>query len=148
MKKISLFSVLVSSFLLCGTTLENWSGPKPVIDGKLTENGWKKGTKITDLKPFESENRKAGGPPTVFMVRKDRQYLYIGADCAEPDMKSLRMNAPIWTGDGIEFLCCPSGKPDEYYQFRVNATGLFASLSAAEKTAGAWRSVFPGMRFI
>ena len=132
MKKLVLFYALLSGVMLCGAALENWSGPKPVIDGKLTEAGWKKGTKITDLKPFESENRKAGGPPTVFMVRKDSKYLYIGADCSEPNMGNLRMDAPIWTGDGIEFLCCPTGKPDEYYQFRVNATGLFASMFYAE----------------
>ena len=132
MKRFLLAFSLLSGSLFAGATIENWTGRRPVIDGKLTENGWKKGTKITDFKPFIAENRKSSGVPTVFIVRKDANNLYIGVDCTEPNMKNLRMNAPIWTGDGIEFFCCPSGKPDEYYQFRVNATGLFASMFYAE----------------
>ena len=132
MKRVLLAFSLLCGSLYAGATIENWTGRRPVIDGKLTENGWKKGTKITDFKPFIAENRKYPGPLTVFIVRKDAKNLYIGVDCTEPDMKNLRMNAPIWTGDGIEFFCCPTGKPDEYYQFRVNATGLFASMFYAE----------------
>ena len=103
-------------------TVEKWQGEPLKLDGKLTETAWKKGAVFADFSPFASEKRTSAAVDTNFMLRCDKEHLYIGIECEEPLMNKVKaQKKPLWFADGVEIFLVPTGKDNIFYQFRINA---------------------------
>ena len=128
---VAFFSVVLAAFAAGNAKLSPWEGDF-VLDGKLNEVGWQKAETHSDFKPTSAKGQKTVEVGTWFKMCGDADYLYVGVDCVEPRMAELDRKGGIWISDGVEFFFCPTGKGNEYYQFRVNAVGPVFSMYYAE----------------
>jgi hypothetical protein len=104
--------------------------PVPKIDGDLSDELWKGAAVSEDFKLVEASPAKGH---TKLYVTFDAQNLYIAVECFETaeGLKTLKTAATshdqdeVWGDDSIEIFLDPANKRATYYQFIINAKGVF-----------------------
>ncbi len=94
------------------------------IDGKLDETAWSKAPVQSGFTRKQGDTVRKSIVPTEFRVLSDKDNIYIGITCKEPQMDQLKTNPQAlfpWQSDRIEIFAAPTGLPDEYYQFVISA---------------------------
>ena len=94
------------------------------IDGRLSESAWRSLPEATGFHVL------GGGyscpKQTYFRISWDKECLYIGIRCEEPDIKKikpkLRDGEALWGEDGVEIFIIPENTK-ECFQFVVNTIG-------------------------
>ncbi len=95
------------------------------IDGMLAEPEWQDAEKYFIKSSLGSDSPAV---ETVFRMLWDKQSLYLGVVCRQPDMDSLRVeqsrrSASIWADDSIQFFIDPGGSGGPFFQIMANAIG-------------------------
>ena len=111
------------------------------LDGKLDETAWAKAEKYSNFTMLTKRWPKAPKPlaDTAFSVLADKENIYIGIKCFEPDMSKLRAKITgrdtnrLWADDCVEIFFAPTAMSDEYYQFAVGAAGATFQMFFGEK---------------
>lgn len=98
----------------------------PVIDGKLDDPAWQKTRRIYLV--YDNLGGVARQSAAVRLVY-DAQNLYIGFDCHEPDVDSLKESVgepdgPVFNDDSVEVFLQPSEESGDYYHFALNSQGV------------------------
>lgn len=108
--------------------------PAPMkLDGHVGKEEWA-GAERVFLRPFGMADGKAAVETTA-MAMRDRDYLYVALECAEPSMDKL-VSSPrsfddreLWRDSSVELFLNPSGDRKKYHQILVNASGSLSDLS-------------------
>lgn len=116
------------------------TGP-PVIDGDLAEDCWATAVPVADFSVADT-NRPADKRVTVRALF-DKERLYFGVECAEPDMAQLKAkvrprDGGAWEDDCIEIFLRPGDDETQYFQLVINALGSvddFGHITPATKPA-------------
>lgn len=93
------------------------------IDGKLDDRAWKAALWTDDFVDIEGSAKPLPRFRTRAKMLWDNEYLYIGAEMEEPDVKAklTRHDSVIFHDNDFEvFLKPPSGTPG-YFEFEINA---------------------------
>jgi len=99
----------------------------PVIDGKLDDACWKHTPRLSAFR-----GHRMGAPAKVateVRLGQDRQWLYVGFICHEPEMKELRRtdiahdDLALFGTDHVEVFIHPHAAGTRYFQFAVNVDG-------------------------
>lgn len=98
----------------------------PKIDGCLDEPCWAKAETIGGFLQYGS--MEPAVTPTRARILHDDNNLYLGIECAEPDIKELQMKATfhdgsVWNDDEIEIFIDGNYDKKTYCQFAVNPLG-------------------------
>ena len=104
---------------------------KLIIDGKLDDAAWQKASVQTGFMKLARESNLVPKAQTEFKILSDRENIYIGVRCQEPEIKKVH-NASLWSADAIEVFLSPSGNSDEFYQFVVTVKNSRYSMFYAE----------------
>lgn len=111
-----------------------------VLDGRLDEAAWGAAETGTGFARLSERNvdKEAPREQTAFKVLQDAEAIYIGVRCGESKMGELCVNVKEydtnpWRDDVLEVFICPTGMPDEFYQFVMAAGGAKWSQYYAEK---------------
>ena len=105
------------------------------LDGILTGNGWLDVPVQTDFHCLQSSGKTSPAAQTEFRVAADPDNLYLSILCRENEMDKLRKStvpSRLWNSDTVEIFLCPTGQPDEFYQFAVSAGNLQYSMFYGE----------------
>lgn len=99
----------------------------PVIDGKLDDPCWRTAGVIREMQDFMRVPGTA--VQTTILVTADRDALYFGFDCQEPQTDALVANAterdgPVWQDDSVELFLDTNRDLRTYYQIIVNPKGV------------------------
>ena len=124
--------VFLSLTLSAQVKLVNQSLP---LDGNFSNGIWQDVPEQTSFVPLKSSGKTKPGAQTAFKVAADKDNLYLNILCYENRMKELKkMDDPtvLWGSDLVEIFLCPSGQPDEYYQFAVSAGNLHFNMFYGE----------------
>lgn len=120
----------------------------PVTDGYLRESAWQEAPVLTGFRKAVGGSGPAEAETWVRLLFDD-DYLYVGAEMAEPwmaDLKVVRSGPPMDAirQDSVEFYLDDDDDPLTYYQFAVGAGGLTCNWfwGWLEDEAIAWRSGF------
>ena len=97
----------------------------PVIDGDLSDAGWKK------IEPVLLRTFPGGGRPkesTAVRIGTDGVWLYIAFDCEDstlisPEQREYRNDTHISNNDGVEFFIDPGTAGSKYFHFMVAPNG-------------------------
>ncbi len=129
MKK--LWSVLVTLIVTGVSAQVAPLNGKLTIDGKLDEAAWQSAPVQTGFKKLARENNITPGAQTEFRILADRENIYIGVRCQEPETGKIQHNS-LWDSDAVEVFLSPSGHSDEFYQFVVTAANRRYTMFYAE----------------
>ncbi len=132
---------MLAGMVCCAGALSVGVAEKISIDGKLDEPSWEQTPKASNFTMLTLRWPKQPKPlaDTSFSVLADRDHIYIGIRCEEPNMDKLRADAQgagnlrLWADDAVEIYFSPTGSPDEYYQFAVGAGGATFQMFYGEK---------------
>ncbi len=93
------------------------------MDGKLDDGAWKDAPVLSGFTNLSRAGKSAPDAQTEFKILADKENLYVGILCKEPQMKKVDTSpsGPMWGPDAVELFLLPSGQPDEFYQFAVTA---------------------------
>jgi hypothetical protein len=98
--------------------------PHPIqIDGKLDDPAWRSAPWTTDFVDIEGSSKPTPRFRTRAKILWDAQYLYIGAELEEPEIKATltQHDSVIFHDNDFElFLQPPTGTPG-YFEFEINA---------------------------
>jgi hypothetical protein len=115
----------------------------PIIDAKLDEAAWQNAAQVELQWRFNPANAPAliALTPTVRTNARllwDRQFLYVGFECEDPDVWSLyaQRDAYVWEGEAVEVYLDPSGKGQNYKEIGVNPLGALIDLNIVEARNG------------
>jgi len=105
------------------------------IDGKLADPAWAAAQWCTNFTSGSrgQDNRGAPRPVAVqtrFKVVYDDAYLYVGAECDEPQTETIRAasvshDGTVWSDDCVEIFFDPAGEGRYYHHFLVNTKGVW-----------------------
>lgn len=129
MKFFSVLSVFLLSISLLPGQVIPLEG-KLVLDGKLDDPAWSKAVLQTGFSLLKSRNKSNKQPvQTEFRVLSDRDHLYIGIRCLEPNMQDLVVKAGagsenVWYEDSVELFLAPCGRKEKFYQFVITAGNI------------------------
>jgi len=113
---------LLICLLICTSAFAQTDTPYPVylistpvvIDGKLDEDAWKGLIEATNFKILSQ--MKLTDKQTCFRVGWDREALYLGVKCHEPDISKVTAKEPDWgyvvREDSIEMFFDKEGRYD------------------------------------
>ena len=106
---------------------------KITIDGKLSEKIWQRKADVDQFYPFTPVFGKFKGVKTKVFFTYDKNFIYVGAWCEEPEMDKIKITArkpdePAWKDDAIEIFFAPSVKRSDYVQIVINAAGTVFDL--------------------
>jgi hypothetical protein len=113
----------------------------PAIDGALDDSCWDGAGSVSDFIPF----LQVPGTEVTTTVRAcaDREALYFGFECDEPDTTDLVANirerdGAVWQDDSVELFLDTNRDLRTFYQIIVNPNGVFFDQdTGAEGLAGA-----------
>ena len=114
----------------------------PEIDGKLDEPVWQSLPEATGFYVLGGDLARA--KQTFFRMGWDKDNLYIGIRCEEPDIMEVKGiltdGGPLWQEDSVEIFLAPAF-PD-YFQFVVNTIGSRIGMVgiAAVHTIESWEA--------
>jgi hypothetical protein len=95
----------------------------PMLDGTLDDPVWQSATEIAHLYKIKSD---APAPETSLRLMRDNAWLYIGAQCANPNMAHVAQltfnhDGAVNHDDALEILIRPSAdQAADYYHFLLN----------------------------
>jgi hypothetical protein len=120
----------------------------PRVDGLLDDEAWKS-LPASNSFTILSTNEYAA-KQTHIQLGWDRDHLYIGVRCDEPEMKLLSANMrdgdAIWGEDSIEIFFQPESGLG-FYQFAVNSKGAKTGVERADGLTGFEAKGFHGPDF-
>ncbi|MGQ9736944.1 MAG: carbohydrate-binding family 9-like protein [Armatimonadota bacterium] len=115
----------------------------PIIDGKLDDVAWQNAATVELKWRFNPANAPAliALTPTVRTTARllwDKQYLYVGFECEDPDVWSdyTQRDAYVWEGEAVEVYLDPSGKGQNYKEIDLNPLGALIDLNTPEAKDG------------
>lgn len=93
------------------------------IDGKLDDPAWKKAKWTDDFVDIEGSSKPKPRLRTRAKMLWDDQYLYIGAELEEPDVKATltQHDSVIFHDNDFEVFIKPLPDTESYYEFEMNA---------------------------
>ncbi|HUS80726.1 MAG TPA: sugar-binding protein, partial [Armatimonadota bacterium] len=100
----------------------------PKLDGVLDDPCWQSAGRVSD---FEDFLRVPGTEvKTTVLACADRQALYFGFECTEPDTANLlaaaqERDGPLWQDDSVELFLDTNLDRRTWYQIIVNSRGVF-----------------------
>lgn len=95
----------------------------PILDGKLDDPVWVQAVRIEHLYKLNSD---IPAPETTVYLARDNAWLYIAAQCRNPNMPHVEQlvfqpDGSVQTDDSLEILLRPTtGANDVYYHFILN----------------------------
>ncbi len=105
------------------------------LDGVLDEPAWANLPWNTDFVDARASAEAGGGSApaaaqTRFKVLHHADWLYLGVECDEPRIESLKASANehdsmVFMDDCVEVFCDPAGQGRYYYHFVVNTKGAW-----------------------
>ena len=108
----------------------------PTIDGVLDDACWAQAGSVSDFIPF----LQMPGTEVTTTVRAcaDREALYFGFECTEPDTSELlaaatERDGPAWQDDSVELFLDTNRDRQTFYQIIVNPKGVFFDQDAGSK---------------
>ena len=120
-------TLLAAAFLTAALTLSAQvkivDQPLP-LDGDPDGPGWKEVPEQTGFSLTKAIGKTEPGAQTAFKVAADADNLYVSILCRENKMEKLLKAdsiSRIWVSDSAQIFLCPTGQPDEFYQFAVSA---------------------------
>ena len=130
MKKAIKFVILLfmSSFidLTAGEYKAVFTASPPVIDGRLNDECWNNAPEVSAFLRTDGKRTQA---QTIARICYDKNYMYLGIKCLEPEMKNIKkniidINGPVWADDSIElFISLDPFWPKNIQQFIINSIG-------------------------
>lgn len=109
----------------------------PVIDGKVTDECWKKAQVIKNFTINNTNIPSALG--TAAYVLYDDTTLYIGVICPEKNINSIkkieglkRDDSDVFRTDCVEFMIDPENGKNDYYHIMLNAAGVISDRSCTQ----------------
>lgn len=95
------------------------------IDGDLSDPAWVNATRVRLL---YTPDGKLAPVETTAMLLYDDKALYVGFDCAEPDMAKIKAtvtkrDGPVFYDDSVEAFIDPGRSQQVYYHFSTNTLG-------------------------
>lgn len=115
----------------------------PIVDGKLDDVAWRQATTLSLDWRFHPANAPAlvALTPTVRTTVRllwDKQFLYVGFECEDPDVWSTHTgrDAYVWEGEAVEVYLDPSGKGQNYKEIDLNPLGALIDLNTPEARNG------------
>ncbi len=122
--------------------------PAPVLDGLLDDAGWQQ---AAILDRFYAPGSDAPISNTTVRLARDRQWLYLAADCRNPRMGQVRQrvfqrDGAVFTDDSISLYVRPDPKTQALYEFALSFANVqydkrFRADGAREDAWSApWRS--------
>jgi len=133
---------LESKLLFCPGTD---SGPE--LDGKLTDDCWKKIKAYADFVLYRSDGEKAENQTSVRIIHDD-QNVYIGCRCRLQDMNAIKAEiaqgsetSRVWCDDNLDiFFFIPHDRA--VYQLMINSNaGRFDTRNRSDGWNGEWQAV-------
>ena len=121
--KIGIISVLLSGVLLVSAQVKQVEKPLP-LDGNYSGGGWRDVPEQADFFLVKSTGKTKPVGRTGFKIAADADHLYVSILCHENKMEKLRKSdnpSTMWVSDTAEIFFCPTGQPDEFYQFSISA---------------------------
>jgi hypothetical protein len=124
---LAVFTVLAAS------AQETQEGPKsydcyrankPIrIDGKLDDRAWQAAPWTTDFVDIEGSAKPMPRFRTRAKILWDDDYLYIGAELEEPEVKATltKHDSVIFHDNDFEVFLKPPGEAPGYFEFEINA---------------------------
>jgi hypothetical protein len=93
------------------------------IDGKLDEKDWQKAPWTDNFLDIEGMDKPAPIYRTRMKMLWDDEYLYIGAEMEEPDVKATltRHDSVIFHDNDFEAFLKPIATENGYFEFEINA---------------------------
>ena len=104
-------------------------------NGDFSQGFWQDVPEQSGFVPLKSSGKTKPGAQTAFKVAADADNVYLNIRCYEPKMNELKKTdnpAGLWGSDLVEIFLCPSGQPDEYYQFAATAGNLHFNMFYGE----------------
>jgi hypothetical protein len=122
------------------------------IDGKLDDRAWKTAPWTTNFVDIEGSAQPKPRFRTRAKILWDDEYLYVGAELQEPDVKGAitQHDAVIFHDNDFEVFLKPLQNEDGYFEFEINAlnTGWDLFLNKPYRLGGkadsAWE--MPGLK--
>lgn len=95
----------------------------PHIDGKLDERAWRAAAWTTDFVDIEGSRKPIPRFRTRAKILWDEQYLYVGAELEEPEVKATltEHDSVIFHDNDFEVFLKPPGGAPGYFEFEINA---------------------------
>lgn len=93
------------------------------IDGKLNDPAWHSAPWTTDFVDIEGSAKPVPRFRTRAKILWDDNYLYIGAELEEPDVKATltQHDSVIFHDNDFEVFLKPPGEAPGYFEFEINA---------------------------
>ena len=90
------------------------------LDGRLDEAAWESAKTFTDYRRSKTQGGELEEAQTIFKVLADKDRVYFGIKCLEPEMDKKEQEdlaRSIWGSNHVELFVSPSGGTYDYYQF-------------------------------
>ena len=93
------------------------------IDGKLDDRAWRAAAWTTDFVDIEGSVKPLPRFRTRAKMLWDDDYLYVGAELEEPDVKATltKHDSVIFHDNDFEVFLKPPGEAPGYFEFEINA---------------------------
>jgi len=121
----------------------------PLIDGRLDDRAWEN---IPGTTPFTHYKEHAFSEVMTFVrACYDRDNLYIGFHCFEPEIKKIKAKITehdrgVWADDSVEVFISPrEDKREDYYHFIFNTLGTKYDAFKLDKN---WNGSWKGKAFL
>jgi hypothetical protein len=131
------------------SVVATYAGDPPTIDGRLDEPAWETAGVIDGFMKLGAVNRRLAEPATRVRVLCDGEYLYLSAECDEPDAAVLQKVSTethdgdrVWADECIEIFLDPTRQAATFYQVIINSDGIVldAIYLNGEKMDKSWDS--------
>ncbi len=116
-------SALFAAVLSLSAQVKIINTPLP-LNGDPEGPGWKDVPEQTGFILTKAISKTKPDAQTSFKVAADADNLYFSILCRENKMEKLQKADSIsrmWVYDSVQVFFCPTGQPDEFYQFAVSA---------------------------
>ncbi|MBQ3529385.1 MAG: hypothetical protein IJA47_02705 [Oscillospiraceae bacterium] len=90
------------------------------LDGRLDEAAWESAKTFTDFRKTKKTGGELEKAQTICKVLADKDRVYFGFKCFEPEMELVEREDPersIWGSNHIALFVSPSGGTYDFYQF-------------------------------
>ena len=93
------------------------------VDGRLEDAAWARAPWTTDFVDIEGESKPKPRFRTRVKMLWDDNYLYIGAELEEPEVKAtlVKHDSVIFHDNDFEVFVKPLPETESYYEFEINA---------------------------